>query len=59
LSPAVVNLAVARLDLFAELVLEPLRLEVALLFGNPLLQSKVRLDDESAHDADRLMVGAL
>jgi len=47
----VVVLAVARPDQLAELVVETLGAKVALLFGHPLLQAKVRFDDEFAHAA--------
>jgi hypothetical protein len=36
----------ARLDQFPELVVEAFILEVALLLGDPFLQTEMRLDDE-------------
>src|SRR5262249_18584631 len=45
----VIGLAGARLDQLLEHVVEAFVLEVALLLGHPLLQTKVRLDDEFAH----------
>src|SRR5258708_29719075 len=45
----VVMLAAGRADQFAEFVVEALGAEVAFLLGHPLLQAKVRLDDELAH----------
>ncbi len=45
----VVMLAGGRADQLAELVVESLGAEVALLLGHPLLQTKVRFDDELAH----------
>jgi hypothetical protein len=47
----VVVLAAARADQLAELVVEALGAEISLLLGHPLLQAKVRLDDEFAHTA--------
>src|SRR5258708_36968858 len=49
LRPLVVVLAVTRTDQLAELVVEAFGVEIALLLGNPLLQPKVRFDDELAH----------
>ena len=48
LGAPVVMLPARRADELAELVVEPLGAEVALLLGDPLLQAKVRLDDELA-----------
>src|SRR6185436_9011502 len=45
----VVMLAGGRADQLAELVVESLGAEVALLLGHPLLKTKVRFDDELAH----------
>ena len=45
----VVMLAVGRADQLTEFILEAFGAEIALLFGDPFLQTKVRFDDEFAH----------
>src|SRR5215469_12846738 len=41
--------AIGRANEFPELVLQPFNAKIALLFGNPFLQAKMRLDDELRH----------
>src|SRR5438045_8188097 len=45
----VMVLALGRADQLAELVVQPLVAEIALLLCNPLLEPKMRLDDEFGH----------
>ena len=41
--------AVGRANKFAELVFQTFEAKIALLFGDPFLQAKVRFDDEFGH----------
>jgi len=45
----IVKLAVRRGQLVAELILEPLAFEVALVAGDPFVQSHMRRDNEFGH----------
>src|SRR5262245_21732069 len=55
----VVDLPVGRLHKLAELVVEPLGLEVSLLLGHPFLQAEMGLDDEPCHGAVSSLVAFL